>query len=287
LQSDDGNIWLRLLINGDYRLSYFDKQQRVFKINQKFSDSTKNTRMREIMAASINKMAAATSKGMYFMDINEQKIINFSDSLSFQSVAQDKDGHFWFTETNRIYKYDGQKYFSISVPAQFGNFMGGSSIIGKNGYPIFGCQNGMLVVNPEKMKKDTLPPKVTLSGLAILNKPKKLEQAFENIQKIELPFEENSIELAFSALHFLQEEDIRYKYKLENFQDDWIESATNQPTVSYNNLSPGTYYFKAIAANADDVWTPESKALKIKLNILPPWYRTTPVIYFGLPLLVV
>ena len=274
-QSDDGNIWLRLLINEDYTLSYFDKKQNVFVINQTFSDSTRGVRMRELISASRNKIAAASSKGMFFMDISEQRINNFFNPLSFQSVAQDQDGHFWFTEKNKVYKYDGQKFSSISIPSQFGNFVGGSSIIANAGYPIFGCQNGMLLVNPEKMKKDMLAPKVILNGLAILNKPKNLGKSLENIHKIELPFKENSIGLAFSALHFLQEENIQYKYKLENFQDDWIEPTSNQPTASYNNLAPGIYYFKAIAANADGVWTPESKALNIKLSILPPWYRTT------------
>lgn len=43
-------------------------------------------------------------------------------------------------------------------------------------------------------------------------------------------------------------------------------------SVTYTNLSPGEYILKVKTANKDNVWNPEIRKLKIK--ILPPWWRT-------------
>ncbi len=47
---------------------------------------------------------------------------------------------------------------------------------------------------------------------------------------------------------------IKYAYKLDGYDKDWIEAGT-QRTATYTNLSPGTYTFHVKAANSDGVWT--------------------------------
>ena len=62
-----------------------------------------------------------------------------------------------------------------------------------------------------------------------------------------------------------------YKYKLENFDDDWNFSNTLR-FVSYSNLSPGEYTFIAYAGNSDGVWSETPVTLFIKIT--PPFWET-------------
>ena len=61
-------------------------------------------------------------------------------------------------------------------------------------------------------------------------------------------------------------------YKLEGFNDTWVEENTGKTTVTYTNLSAGSYVFKVKAANGDGIWNTKAKVLHVE--ILPPWYQT-------------
>ncbi len=62
-----------------------------------------------------------------------------------------------------------------------------------------------------------------------------------------------------------------YQYKLDGFDDGWIQSGTVH-SATYTNLDPGTYTFRVKGSNNDGVWN--EKGTSIELVILPPWYMT-------------
>jgi len=64
---------------------------------------------------------------------------------------------------------------------------------------------------------------------------------------------------------------VKYSYKLEGYDKDWI-NAGSQRTVTYTNLSPGTYTFTIKAANSGGVWTTKNPTMVI--TILSPWWKT-------------
>ena len=63
---------------------------------------------------------------------------------------------------------------------------------------------------------------------------------------------------------------MKFKYKLDGFDHDWIETGGNNAQVYYPKLNHGNYIFRIKAANPDGLWSKEIKQLKI--NIAPPWY---------------
>jgi signal transduction histidine kinase/ligand-binding sensor domain-containing protein len=75
---------------------------------------------------------------------------------------------------------------------------------------------------------------------------------------------------------------VRFKYRLENFDDSWQDVGTRR-TATYNSLPPGRYVFHVIAANNDGVWNDEGASLRL---IVPPlfyqtlWFRSLCVILF-------
>lgn len=79
------------------------------------------------------------------------------------------------------------------------------------------------------------------------------------------------VEIHYSGLSFIQPELVRFKYKLENSDGDWIDAGTRR-TAYFSHLPPGTYVFRVLAANRDGVWNTEGARLEI--IVLPPFYRT-------------
>jgi tRNA A-37 threonylcarbamoyl transferase component Bud32 len=60
-------------------------------------------------------------------------------------------------------------------------------------------------------------------------------------------------EFKYTALSFIRSNKIVFKYKLEGYDKEWT-AAGNRREAFYNDLRPGRYKFRVIAANADGVW---------------------------------
>jgi signal transduction histidine kinase len=84
------------------------------------------------------------------------------------------------------------------------------------------------------------------------------------------PGQEN-FEIEYTALSFINSANLRFRYKLEGLDPDWVEAGTRR-TAYYSYVPPGDYTFRVIAANSDGVWNAEGKSVRIR--VLPPFYRT-------------
>ena len=70
---------------------------------------------------------------------------------------------------------------------------------------------------------------------------------------LRLPPDHRHLEFIFTALSFNAPENIRFQYKLQGFDNDWVDAGTER-RVSYSRLATGTYRFLVRACNSDGVW---------------------------------
>ena len=82
---------------------------------------------------------------------------------------------------------------------------------------------------------------------------------------------QQDIEFSYTAISFISPEKMRFRYKLEGLDRDWIEAGTRR-LAYYANLPPGRYTFRVIACNADGVWNNAGDSVQIEL--LPQFYQT-------------
>jgi len=92
------------------------------------------------------------------------------------------------------------------------------------------------------------------------------------------------LEIHYSALSFINPLSVRFKYRLEGY-DEQLINAENERKALYTNLDPGSYNFHVIAANNDDVWNKEGASINIE--VIPHfsntwWFRAITLIIFGL-----
>jgi two-component sensor histidine kinase len=97
------------------------------------------------------------------------------------------------------------------------------------------------------------------------------DQSFAPSDRLELPAGSTRFELYYTAPSFVAPEKVRFKYKLEGFDNDWIDSGTRR-IAYYTNLRPGTYTFRVIASNNDGVWNQTGAAFSLYLK--PYFYQT-------------
>ncbi len=70
------------------------------------------------------------------------------------------------------------------------------------------------------------------------------------------------LEIRYAALGLRSPERLRFRYRLEGFEDDW-QDAGPERSVRYTNLPPGRYRFQVVAANDEGVWSPQGASLAL------------------------
>ena len=125
--------------------------------------------------------------------------------------------------------------------------------------------DGIAYVEPQRIPKNNLPPPVQVESLSASGRD------YETSDTVKLPARTTSLQIAYTALSLTIPERIRFRYKLEEVDNDWQEAGTRR-TVSYSNLGPGAYHFRVIACNNDGVWNEIGATLNF--SILPAWHQT-------------
>lgn len=86
-----------------------------------------------------------------------------------------------------------------------------------------------------------------------------------------LPYNRSTFTLSYVALSYTSPDAIRYAYKLEGADSDWIDMGRNR-SVTFANLSPGKYTFKVRSTNSSGLWQENEASLSIV--IIPPFWAT-------------
>lgn len=79
------------------------------------------------------------------------------------------------------------------------------------------------------------------------------------------------LEFRFTGLSFSAPERVRFRYRFEGEDKEWIEAGTARSVV-FDSLSPGDHEFRVTACNSDGVWNEDGVSLPF--TVLHVWWQT-------------
>lgn len=192
--------------------------------------------------------------------------------------------YLWLSTNNGIsrFHYGARNFrnFGIGEGAQGLEFNQGAFLMGVTGEIFMGGTNGLNIFHPRDIVENTHPPEIVLSRFLKFNRPVSFDRSISMLSSIELSYLDRFITFEFSALDFENPAKNRYAYKLEGFDDNWIECDTRR-SASYTNLDGGKYVFRVRGCNSDGIWNMKGVALNV--HITPPFWERW---WFRLALLV-
>jgi signal transduction histidine kinase len=90
-------------------------------------------------------------------------------------------------------------------------------------------------------------------------------------EALRLPPGKHRLEFRYTGLSFDAPERVRFRYRLEGLETDWVEAGTRR-LAFYSFVPPGDYRFRVIACNWDGVWSENGASLA--LTVLPHFWET-------------
>jgi signal transduction histidine kinase/ligand-binding sensor domain-containing protein/CheY-like chemotaxis protein len=233
-----------------------------------------------------------TANGLNSYNEKEKKFEHFStkDGLpnnTIYSIINDEFDNLWISTDN------GLSCFSLATK-NFVNYYESDGLVcnefnsnsyykDEQGKLFFGTPKGMIEFAPSDIIENEFLAKPKLTSLKILNKDVNVKQSINGrivLQKdisvsneIEMSYKDYVFTIEFSALLNASPEKIKYRYNLENFENDWIETDAAHRFATYSNLPAGKYIFKVKATNCDGKWCQERDVARLKITIIPPFWK--------------
>ncbi|WP_338815704.1 two-component regulator propeller domain-containing protein (plasmid) [Bernardetia sp. Wsw4-3y2] len=197
-------------------------------------------------------------------------------------IVEDEKGYFWFSSNRGVLRINKNELNSLANGedidlnwTQYDKNDGmrseqckgaTQSIISPQGIIWIPTNNGILQINPNFLPINSHRPPVYVQKVFLDD-----ELFLEPLKVIVKP-EQQRVIIDFTALSFRAPEKVKFKYRLEGFDKDWVVAKNNKREAIYTNLPNGTYNFQVIAANNDGVWNNEGASVEVIVK--PHIYET-------------
>lgn len=201
---------------------------------------------------------------------------------SVYAIAEDDSKNLWISTNNGISKFDPRKniFTNYSTPDGLSakEFVLNSLCKTNNSEIIFGSIDGFIGFYPEEFSDENINYKIVATNFTIANKPvsvgqnSKLEKNITIADKINLTYKDNIFGFEFVALNYSRQQSIKYAYKMENFDNDWIITTPDKRFATYTNLDPDEYNFKVKVVDRSGNFSKNEASILVTLS--PPFWET-------------
>jgi signal transduction histidine kinase/CheY-like chemotaxis protein/ligand-binding sensor domain-containing protein len=240
-----------------------------------------------------NVWVCTRGDGLYCYNIKSNKLEKFTTKSGLQSnyinsVINIGDD-LWLGTESGLCKFNTKTKatltFSSLFPIANVSFNQSSRCKLRNGSLIWGTSTGAVIFNPLDIKKSEAKGKIYFDDLIISGRSireesiaKQLEMPLDSSAEISLNYNQNTLKLKLLPIG-TSASDTRFSWKMEGLETTWSQPV-NQRTITYTNLSSGTYNLKIRLYDSSMSHIISERSISI--NIIPPFWKTWWFILFSL-----
>lgn len=196
------------------------------------------------------------------------------------AITEDDSGDFWVSSNRGVYRVAradlearvsgaGPKLrcrsFGIADGMASEECNGGDPAVARaaDGRIYFPTVRGVVAVDPARLLT-TAPPRVRIDSVVAG------ASTVDHRETAEVPAGTRRLELRWAALGFLPPLKTEFRYRLDGFDDEWVEARTRR-VATYTNLPPGSYTFRVVAGVDGSFGSSETR-LPVRVGRL--WWQT-------------
>jgi signal transduction histidine kinase/ligand-binding sensor domain-containing protein len=277
LQDRQGRWWASCWMKGGVQLFHPEKG--------KLKTYLKGNSLIKIYQDLKGELWVGGDEGLFKYDNTSDSFYQFFNPITDQrynqvkSFIEDDKQNLWLSTSDGIIKIDRDRKENVLYDKNYGinelNLSYGGCYKGQSGKLYFGDIKGYYSFFPLELFKDVRPPEIIFSNFYLANNliqpgtKDLLPEFLSDTKKIRLGYNQNVFSFDFAAIDYLNPEENRHLFMLENYDNNWHEAGLDHK-ASYYNVPPGKYSFRVKAFNGNGASAEKS----IDIIITPPWWQT-------------
>ncbi|NDV58312.1 hybrid sensor histidine kinase/response regulator transcription factor [Bacteroides sp. 519] len=200
-----------------------------------------------------------------------------------RGILEDKWKQLWISTNNGLSCFDPETAKFTNYTQNDGlpgnHFYWNACCSSQNGLLYFGTLEGLTGIDPNRITPRVLPNRVTLTRLSVMNQEilpdgKYIDKDIAIARALKLHESDKSFSLEFSALNYESPSTAVYSYRLDGFDDEWVNVPVSRRFASYTNLPAGKYTFQ-VKYLPDGVVTENSPVTTLQVVVRPFFYKTS------------
>jgi diguanylate cyclase (GGDEF)-like protein/PAS domain S-box-containing protein len=190
------------------------------------------------------------------------------------SLVTDSAGDLWLGTDRGLLRFSPRsgtlRRYGLADGLQDLEFNGGAAVVLDDGRLAFGGVAGLNVFDPVHTPDSPWQPPLRLLSARVGSESAEVVRPARTAGRLNLPESARILRLRIGALAYLDNARIRYRYRIDGLDRDWIDNG-NHSEITYTLLPAGSYVFRAQSTNRDGVWNPQE--LRLPIVVTPPWWR--------------
>jgi diguanylate cyclase (GGDEF)-like protein len=194
-------------------------------------------------------------------------------------ILRDASDRMWISTDNGIASIDPanfgverlQRADGLAITTYWSN----AGSVMPDGTLLFGGVGGLTAIDPDQVQRWDYRPPIAVTDIRVGGKPV-AQQLWHGASRLSAALtvtpEHNSVSVEFAALDFSAPDHNRYRYKLEGFDQDWIEADSTHRIASYTNLPPGDYVLSLRGSNRNGIFS--AQMTRVYVHVQPAWFET-------------
>lgn len=214
----------------------------------------------------------------YFPDSGEIELVKNLVPRDIMGIVEDSSSQVWISTLHGLYRYNPETSrfvgFFVSDGTGGDQYNESSVTLTSDGRPVFGGSHGVTLVG--EFDNDSIAATDILFEDVFINN--KIQHAYNSnaldgriaeTKSLTLRQREDvNVGISFCTVDYGLWPSTHFSYRLEGFEDEWIESRNNH-NAFYSNLPAGKYRFCVRAWNAD--YTKILTEDAVTVTVVPPW----------------
>lgn len=197
------------------------------------------------------------------------------------NIITDKMSHIWILTNRYVTEFNPEnkayRNYKNSDGLLVNYFHKNSVSVNNEGTIYFGGNKGFSAFTPsENLARQPGTGQVLITDIKIQNQSifyQNTNNKFDReAQQLTLDSEDRNIEIDFSSLNYTYPSKIKYAYKLEGIDEDWVYTDSNRQFATYNQLAKGKYILHIKSTDENGLWN--DQLTEFIIYKLPAFYET-------------
>lgn len=280
---DDDDLWIGTY-NGLFKFNQKTETLKTYVVN-KTKGNISDDLIYSLLKDSKGRIWVGTFNGLNLYNKADDSFIIYTKSNGLpdnliEGILEDNFGNLWLSTSTGLSRFDNEKKLFLNFSKKDGLmhnvFQHGAFCKTVDGKLLFGSKSGLVMVNPNELKKSGIKPKIVLTEFKLFENPvfpkkgSSLEKPIDETKKIILNYNQSFFSFNFSSLNFTNPNHDNFSCYLDGYDYDW-RNLGNVNSITYTKIPPGKYTFNVKVVNKNSL----SEATKqIMVVIKPPFWKT-------------